>query len=92
MTSRAPFCEGIEGPLHFLEPKSVDNPSRSFSVASRLGLFVTSVLLAVQPGDNLLSPAHDQGRGVVGVITLADMQSSGGQLCEWEWPLPSVKS
>lgn len=48
MTLRAPFCEGVEGPHHFPEPKSVDNLFRSFSVAFGLDYFVTSVLLAVR--------------------------------------------
>lgn len=64
MTSRAPFYEGIEGPLHFPEPKSVDNPFHSFSVAFRLD-FLLPLLLAVQLGDNLF-PAHNQGRGSSG--------------------------
>lgn len=46
--------------------------SHSFSVAFRLDYFVTSVLLLYKPGDHLLFPAHNRGRGVVEIITLTD--------------------
>lgn len=75
MTLRAPFYEGVEGPLHFPEPKSVDNLFHSFSVAFGLDYFVTSVYLLYKPGEHLLFPAHNRGRGVVEIITLT-VQSS----------------
>lgn len=66
MTSRAPFYEGVEGRLNFPGPKSVVSLSCSFSVHSGWIFFffflVTSVLLAVYPGDNLLFPAQNQAR------------------------------
>lgn len=72
MTLRAPFYEGVEGPLHFPEPKSVDNLFHSFSVASGWIILLPLCYLLYKPGDHLLFPAHHRGRGVVEIITLTD--------------------